>query len=215
VSLQSRQPVTASTQEASKASIDTAQIQVPAADPGVKTPQPATCHVLQQNQALSTSQRLWNTAYDNLEKDDDTAELVRSYVKVLDKVLNTKKASDSSASGTDDVSAELKDPAKRETYMRDLVKEGQAKVSTALKIKKAVGNVAEFVLSSKDMIGTAIQNIPQAALPWAGVCVGLQVSTNPSYFTSLFSVSTDVCLDPLESCKSGKIQSCRHYSCYF
>jgi N-terminal domain of NWD NACHT-NTPase len=170
---------------------------------------------MQQNKALSTSQRLWNDAYDRLEKDDDTAKLVRSYVEVLENVLKTKKASDSSATGTDDVSVELKEPAKREKHMRDLVVEGQAKVSKASKIKKGVGDVSEFILLAKDMIGTAIQNIPQAALPWAGVCVGLQVRTNPLSFTSLFSASTDVCPDPLESCKSDEIQSCRHYLCCF
>jgi N-terminal domain of NWD NACHT-NTPase len=160
---------------------------------------------MQQNKALSISQRLWNDAYDSLEKDDDTAKLVRSYVKVLENVLKTKTASDSSASGTDDVSVELNDPAKREKHMRDLVIQGQVKVSKASKFKKGLGDVSEFILSAKDMIGTAIQNIPQAALPWAGVCVGLQVRTNHLSFASLFSASTDVCLDPLESCKSDEI----------
>lgn len=75
-------------------------------DPQVKEPQPATEFAVQQTQAISTSQRLWNDAYDNIENDNKTAELVKAYVKTLMMVLT-------SASRTNDVSTELKDPTKR------------------------------------------------------------------------------------------------------
>jgi hypothetical protein len=190
------QPVTASTvQDISKASSsNAAQEQVPpsvlpvtdaqagpaGADPGAKEPQQLTESAVQQAPALSTSQRLWNDAYDSLENDNDTAELVKSYMKTLTTVLKAEKAPDTSASGDSDVSAELKDPTTRQMHMKKLVEEGQAKVSTASKIMRGVGDVAQFILSAKGMIDLAIQNIPQAALPWAGVCVGLQVRNHPS-----------------------------------
>jgi hypothetical protein len=60
--------------------------------------------------------------------------------------------------------------------MRKLVEQGRAKVAKAYKITKVAGDMAKFVLDAKAMIDLAIQNIPQAALPWAGVCIGLQVS---------------------------------------
>ncbi|KAL2133700.1 hypothetical protein VTI74DRAFT_1876 [Chaetomium olivicolor] len=81
------------------------------------------------------------------------------------------------------MSAELKDPIQRQMRMRELVENGQAKISTPSKITKGVGDVAEFILSAKPMIDMAIQNIPQAALPWAGVCVGLQIILNPAKAT--------------------------------
>jgi hypothetical protein len=148
-------------------------------EPRVEESQPAPDPTQQQSPALSASQRLWNAAYDRLEEDKDTAELVRSYLETLTKVLraNTPKTV---ASGAGDISAELEDPARRQKYMEDLVKKGQSKVATASKITKGVGDVAQFVLSAKGMIDAAIQNIPQAALPWAGVCVGLQVGNHPS-----------------------------------
>jgi len=59
--------------------------------------------------------------------------------------------------------------------MRDLVQRGLKRITTASQIRRGVSNVAQFVLSAKGMIDIAIQNIPQAALPWAGVCIGLQV----------------------------------------
>ncbi|KAH8684812.1 WD40-repeat-containing domain protein [Tricladium varicosporioides] len=133
----------------------------------------------QQSPALSTSQRLWNAAYDKLEEEKDTTELVRSYVKTLTKVL-IANIPETVASRAGDISAELEDPSKRQKYMKDLVKEGQSKVATASKITKGVGDVAQFILSAKGMIDAAIQNIPQAALPWAGVCVGLQILLNPA-----------------------------------
>jgi hypothetical protein len=129
---------------------------------------PATESKGQQPLTISLSQTLWNAAYDSLEEDPDTAELVRSYVKTL------MAASDIASS--DDASAELNDPIQRQIHMRELVEKGQAKISTPSKITKGVGDVAQFILSAKGMVDMAIQNIPQAALPWAGVCVGLQVS---------------------------------------
>jgi hypothetical protein len=134
----------------------------------------------EQPPVIPTSQRLWNAAYDSLEKDDDTARLVTSYVNVLTKVL-AEKDTNTSTSGAD-VAAELNDPTKRQAHMRMLVDEGRKKVATSSKITKRVGDVVEYIQKAKDMIDVAIQNIPQAALPWAGVCIGLQVSRHLPYF---------------------------------
>lgn len=186
-----RPPVTASTKETSKTpSSDAAQTQVPpipsstdtqarqaGPDPGAKAPQPVT-EPVQQTPPLSISQRLWNGAYDSLENGTDTTGLVGAYVQTLTTVLMTE-APDTSASGAPKVSTELNDPSKRQTHMKRLLEEGRAKVSTLSKIMKGVGDVAEFILSAERMIDLAIQNIPQAALPWAGVCIGLQVSSRP------------------------------------
>jgi hypothetical protein len=161
---------------------------------------------VQVTPSLSTSQRLWNDAYDSLKSDNGTSELVKGYVKTLAKYLRAEKARDTSASGADDVSTELEDPTKRQMYMKKLVEEGRAKVSTASKITKGVGKVSEFILSAKDMIDLAIQNIPQAALPWAGVCVGLQASTNPYHFPiDVRTIPINIHLDTLESWERDKI----------
>jgi hypothetical protein len=141
---------------------------------------PATECEVQQTPSTFTSQRLWDAAYDSLEEDKDTAELVQSYVKTLATVLRSG-ASESSASDADNIAAELKDRGKRQMYMKKLVEEGRAKVAKASKITKGVGDFAQAILSVKPTIDVAIQNIPQAApvaLPWAGVCVGLQVSNH-------------------------------------
>lgn len=144
---------------------------------------PPATETTERSPALSSSQELWNAAYDSLAKggdnaedkdarmDTDTAKLVKCYVKTLATILSAEASLDA-----DSVAAESEDKSKRQTHMRRLVKEGQAKISTPSKITKGVGDVAQFILSAKDMIDAAVKNIPQAALPWAGVCIGLQVS---------------------------------------
>ncbi|KAI0124172.1 hypothetical protein BJ170DRAFT_673988 [Xylariales sp. AK1849] len=127
----------------------------------------------------SISQRLWNAAYDSLADEEETAELIQSYVRTLTNVLDTQKAADPAL----DVSVELNDPIKRQAYMTRVVEEGRTKISTSSKFVKGIGDVAHFVLSAKDMIDKAIGNIPQAALPWAGVCIGLQILLNPAVTT--------------------------------
>jgi hypothetical protein len=167
-----------------------------AADPGSKDPKPVTKPGVQQD--VNLSQKLWNDAYDIIEKDED--KLVMAYVKALTKFIDDEKPTDTSAAGAGDVSSdedpkvkkptgvsiaevidistELKDRTKRQMYMEKLVKQGQAKVAKASKFTKGVGAVADTILSVKPFVDLVLQNTPQAApaaLPWAGVCVGLQV----------------------------------------
>jgi hypothetical protein len=123
------------------------------------------------------SERLWNAAYDSLETDN--AELVMSYLKTLETVLGANPG----VTPDTNISAEFHDPTKRQMYMRRLVEEGRSKISRASKITNRVGVVADIVLSVKGIIDLAVQSVPQAALPWAGVCVGLQMLRNPAQAT--------------------------------
>ncbi|EAW20787.1 NACHT and WD40 domain protein [Aspergillus fischeri NRRL 181] len=136
-----------------------------------------------QSAVLSISQRIWNAAYDSLEEDRATTDLVKSYLKTLTAVLKAEKGSSVSAPEDDELAAQLQSPTTRQEYLKKLVSDGQKKIETSSNIKMAVGDVAQFILSAKGMIDLAIQNIPQAALPWAGVCIGLQILLNPAQAT--------------------------------
>lgn len=146
--------------------------------PGVRGPDKVTEVVRPQAvTSISVSQKLWRAAYDEIAEHEDTAKLSSLYVKTLKKALG---AGDPGEPVSDDGAPLVQeDPGKQQALMRKLVEEGLAKVSGVSKATKMVGDVVQFVLSVKGMVDLAVNNIPQAALPWAGVCVGLQVSTQP------------------------------------
>ena len=64
-------------------------------------------------------------------------------------------------------------------HMGESVQKGREKISIVSSITAGVGEVADFILSANKMVDLVLQSVPQAAptaLPWAGVCLGLQVS---------------------------------------
>lgn len=89
-------------------------------------------------------------------------------MKILAEVLQGEK--------TCDVEAEMKDPCRRQMFMKKLVEEGRGKHSTSTKVLEGVGEAARFILSSKEIVDFAVTCVPHVALPWAGVRVGLEVS---------------------------------------
>jgi N-terminal domain of NWD NACHT-NTPase len=76
-------------------------------------------------------------------------------------------------------------------YMKKLLEDGQVKVFIVSNIVKGVCDVAQFILSAKGIVDLAIQNILQAALPWASIYIGLQVSTYPCITKASF-LSTNI-----------------------
>ncbi|KAK5631464.1 hypothetical protein RRF57_007178 [Xylaria bambusicola] len=147
--------------------------------------QPAVSDVEQQIPTYTVSQRLWNSALDSLKEDEYTADFVRKYFIVLAKALSLEGESPEAAGFNDGIIVPLKDPADRQKYMRKLVEEGQEKIATTLKIAESVSNAIGYIENIKGLISAAIADIPQAALPWAGVCIGLQILSNPGKATKL------------------------------
>lgn len=120
-----------------------------------------------------TSKEAWNKAYDELATDEGTMKLVEAYEKVVKKAGKDDGATDPEA---DEATDDMKDPEQRDKVMRDTLESGYKRIYKSSKLTDAVGSVSSFVLKFKPMIDFAVGNIPQAALPWAGVSLGLTVS---------------------------------------
>jgi hypothetical protein len=62
--------------------------------------------------------------------------------------------------------------------MEQLVHAGLDKTAREAKVKEGLGSTMDTVLSLRNTISSAIQAMPQAALAWTGVCIGLEVSSS-------------------------------------
>lgn len=118
------------------------------------------------------SERLWNEAYDRLKQKE--LKLVDAYERILSREV---EKDDSSVEGSqmDKNSIEQTDKAKRWSQMELLVEAGLKKTERESKMKETVGTAMQVVLSVKDLVGSALETIPQAALAWTGVCFAMQV----------------------------------------
>jgi hypothetical protein len=123
----------------------------------------------------SLPEHLWDRAYDEL-KENETSEatLVHAYEKILSRHLRDRDPASDSNVGEENIIAQ-DDPSARRAQMKQLVTSGLAKIKGETKIKDSLDKGVQVVMSAKDIISSAIQSIPQAALAWVGVCVALEV----------------------------------------
>ncbi|KAK1237731.1 hypothetical protein MKX07_003567 [Trichoderma sp. CBMAI-0711] len=123
-------------------------------------------------------ERLWDHAYDELKISD--AALVQAYEKILTRKLSGQGFGSPVTTSDQNIIAQHDTDARR-IQMRQLIQEGLDKTAGEARIKQAFG--AAFVLYAKDRISAAIQAMPQAALPWTGICVGLEMIQSPIFAT--------------------------------
>jgi hypothetical protein len=161
------------------------------ANPGVEESQPASASKAQPD--ADPTQKLWDDAYDKLEAEAETEGLVKAYRDTLAEVLVNERLGDHKAKNSasakaerknlkDRILEELRDRSQRQAHLNRLVKDGREKFSKPAKLIDGLDAFAQAVLSIKPGVDLALQ-IPQAApaaLPWAGVCIGLQVYNNLS-----------------------------------
>jgi hypothetical protein len=66
--------------------------------------------------------------------------------------------------------------------MTQLIHAGLDKTAREAKVKEGLGMAVDVVLSARDMISSAIEAVPQAALAWTGICVALEVRLSGERF---------------------------------
>ncbi|KAL5087753.1 hypothetical protein Trisim1_007409 [Trichoderma cf. simile WF8] len=124
-----------------------------------------------EKSAQLVPETIWDRAYDALKTDD--AALVQAYERILSsKLQNTEAAADANVINQHD-----KD--KRRSQMHQLVRNGLNKISQETKAKSLVGSVLQTVNLAQNIVSEVVRDVPQAAIPWAAVCLSLELLTNP------------------------------------
>lgn len=119
------------------------------------------------------SESLWDVAYDMLKKKH--LHLVNEYETFLSSHLKDEHQSAKEPQMNRNM-IEQTNKDKRQLQMRWLAQSGLDKNELEHKFKQYVGVTLQGVLSMKDVVGSALQAMPQAALAWTGVCFAMQVS---------------------------------------
>ncbi|KAL4996715.1 WD40-repeat-containing domain protein [Aspergillus recurvatus] len=119
---------------------------------------------------LGIAEKLWNDAYDSLKAHD--TELVTAYERVLSRELYATSSADAR-----DNAIESTDTWKRQIQMEKLVQIGMQRTGGG---NARVEKTMQSVLGLGNVIGTALQPVPQAALAWVGVSLILQMLVNPA-----------------------------------
>ncbi|KAI0162917.1 hypothetical protein BJ166DRAFT_481863 [Pestalotiopsis sp. NC0098] len=127
------------------------------------------------SQLPSLQERLWNEAYDDLRKTEP--QVVKAFEKIIAIQLNQNEQD-----GQLDQAAENRQlpPRKPSPHqMQKLVHEGLDRTAKTASIKQGVGNALQAIQTVKGLMDSAVQFVPQAAVAWAGVCLGIEVLSNP------------------------------------
>ena len=122
--------------------------------------------------APSPEHELWNEAWGKIAEEDDS--LTDSYVQALSTLLGVEHALNASDWHT------------RERHLSLLLQKGQEKTAKSAKVSGVIGTIADTILKLK-LIGDFAVSIPAAAcaaIPWAGVCIGLEMLSNPGQATT-------------------------------
>jgi len=121
--------------------------------------------------------QLWDLAYHDLNKCEE--KLVEGYMRILSRELKAgvdDLLPTSLVDGENDFQPTLSPYAETgQSQMRQLIQNGLARTEHLAKLKDAASYVILFANKVKDMADSAVKAIPQAALPWAGICFALQV----------------------------------------
>ncbi|KAM0338618.1 hypothetical protein ACHAPU_011274 [Fusarium lateritium] len=148
------------------------------ADPGPSTaPKPSPAQgSLPPNPTTNPKQiklqaQLWNEAYDNLR--DSGSKHITEYEEIL--VSELKKDNPDAGSVTIGTSHE-----ERWLQMQRLVEIGLAKTEKEAKIYEKVNDGLELFGTVRALVEPAVSAVPQAAIPWVGVCFILEVISNPA-----------------------------------
>lgn len=162
----SKQPGSADTvdKHSSKSENDHAQTHIE------RSPKPSTS-------TASIPERLWNRAYDQAK--ESNASIAEAYEKILSARLREQDADVTNNAQLDHLDLRQNeiaaDPEKRRLQMAQLVESGLRKTENDANAKANMEESVRCAMTVKGSVDKAVQASPEAALPWVGVCIALEV----------------------------------------
>ncbi|KAF5701324.1 NWD1 [Fusarium mundagurra] len=139
------------------------------------TPSPPTWTDSQTSPLPNLQERLWNQAYDELKASEP--KLVEAYEKILSVGLHRKDPSSVTCESTENEIEGARETRCRQ--MQQLVWDGLDRTQKAASIKREIDDGLQAVQAVRGIVDKAIQATPEAAIAWVGVCLGLEILSNP------------------------------------
>ncbi|RBA17552.1 hypothetical protein FPRO05_11267 [Fusarium proliferatum] len=116
-------------------------------------------------------EQLWNQAYDELRQSEN------KYIAQYEEILVSELKKDNPDSDTVSLGISHKE---RWRQMQRLVQIGLSKTEKEAKIYEKVNDGLELCGTVRALVEPAVSAVPQAAIPWVGVCFILEVISNPA-----------------------------------
>ncbi|KAH6995462.1 NACHT domain-containing protein [Ilyonectria sp. MPI-CAGE-AT-0026] len=123
----------------------------------------------------SLQQRLWNQAYDELKASEP--KLVEAYEKILSVGLHRNDPSSVTCESTENEIGSTRETRCRQ--MQQLVQEGLARTQKEASIKRGIDEGLQAVQAMRGIVDKAVYAAPEAAVAWVGVCLRLEILSNP------------------------------------
>ncbi|RFN45007.1 nwd1 protein [Fusarium flagelliforme] len=152
----------------------------PASEPAARptsqpAPSPPTSTDSETLPLPNLRERLWNQAYDELKASEP--KLVEAYEKILSVRLHRNDPSSITCESTENEIAGAQET--RRHQMQQLVQDGLDRTQKAASIKRGIDEGLQAVQAVRGIVDKAIQAAPEAAVAWVGVCLGLEILSNP------------------------------------
>ncbi|KAL6904131.1 hypothetical protein GGI43DRAFT_311637 [Trichoderma evansii] len=152
----------------------------PASEPAARptsqpTPSPPTSTDSETSPLPNLQERLWNQAYDDLKASEP--KLVEAYEKILSVGLHRKDPSSATCESTENEIEGARETRCRQ--MQQLVRDGLDRTQKATSIKRGIDEGLQAVQAVRGIVDKAVQAAPEAAIAWVGVCLGLEILSNP------------------------------------
>jgi hypothetical protein len=153
--------------------------------PGTDSPASTTPHsetatktnIDRPTRTESIPERLWNRAYDQARESD--AGVVDAYERILSLRLYQGPTDDKNLLESTKLESQhneiASDPAKRRAQMRQVIQQGLRRTEKDARAKSGIDDNIQTFMVVKESVDKAIHASPEAAVPWVGVCIALEV----------------------------------------